>query len=53
MFRLVASLGTSLFAETLQQRVLANLRMPLAGLLLMVILFSYLQGKQYEYENFS
>ncbi len=28
MFRIVASLGPSLFAETLQQRVLANIRMP-------------------------
>ncbi len=27
MFRIVASLGASLFAETLQQRVLANVRM--------------------------
>ncbi len=34
MFRIVASRGTSLFAGTLQQRVLANLRMSLAGLVL-------------------
>ncbi len=34
MFRIAASLGASLFAETLQQRVVANVRMPLAGLVL-------------------
>ncbi len=32
MFRIVASLGASLFAEILQQRVLANARMSLVGL---------------------
>ncbi len=50
MFRIAASLGALLFAETLQQRVVANVRMPLAGLVLiekkMVILFPYLQGLQ-------
>ncbi len=34
LFRIVASLGASLLAETLQQRVLANARMSLAGLVL-------------------
>ncbi len=34
MFRIVASLGASLLADTLQQRVLANARMSLAGLVL-------------------
>ncbi len=47
--------GTSLFAETLQKRVLANVRMHMAGLVLilkkMVILFPYLQGRQYEYDK--
>ncbi len=56
MFRIVASLDTSLFAETLQQRVLANARMSLAGLVLIEkngYFVSLLQGKQYEYENLS
>ncbi len=56
LFRIVASLGASLLAETLQQRVLANARMSLAGLVLIEkngYFVSLLQGKQYEYENLS
>ncbi len=51
MSRIVVSLGTSLFAEALQQSVLTNVRMDLAGLVLiikMVILFLDLQSRQYE-----